>query len=756
MAAAETLALAWGYYQAGLFAQAEQAYRQAVAADPGNADAWCFVGLACRAQGKNAPAAEAYREALRLRPDFLEALNNLGNALVALGKPEEAVPFYERALALRPDYAQAHNNLGVALRGSGRFERAVASYERALALAPNYADAHNNLGDALSTLGQWERAIGCYRKALALRPGYAEALNNLGVALLRTGKSDEGIACHEQALRLRPNYYEAHNNLGNALAARRDHAGAVRCYREALRIRPDYAEAHYNLGIALAEQGQLEEAVASYREALRLKPGYLEARSNLGHALRALGRLDEAMACYHEILDTKPDDPQAHMSRALTWLLLGDYERGWPEYEWRWRCREFGQLPYTQPAWDGSPLEGRTVLLHAEQGLGDTLQYVRYAPLVRARGGEVIVACPKALRPLLADSPQLGRLAVQGEELPPFDVYAPLLSLPARLGTTLATVPADVPYLHADPALVERWRRELEGIPGFKVGIVWQGNPDNRADRYRSIPLRHFAALARVPGVSLLSLQKGAGGEQLRGAGFPVTDLGPRLDETSGPFRDTAAVLRNLDLAVVIDTAVAHLAGALAVPTWLALSAWADSRWLLDREDSPWYPTLRLFRQPRFGDWEGLFARMAEELGRLVEGGGPARAGPILVEVAAGELLDKITILQIKSERIADAAKLANVRAELATLEAARRRALRHSDEVDGVLAELKAVNEELWEVEDELRACEAAGDFGPRFVELARSVYRHNDRRAELKRRLNDLTGSRLREEKSYVTYPS
>jgi tetratricopeptide (TPR) repeat protein len=620
---AEALGLALGHYQAGLFAEAEQSCRQALAADPGQADAWCFVGLACRAQGKNAEAATAYREAIRLRPDFLEALNNLGNALIAQGKPEQAVSCYERALMLRPDYAEAHNNLGVALRRSGRFEQAVASYECALRLAPHYAEAHNNLGDAVSALGQWERAIGCYRQALALRSDNPEALNNLGVALLRIGKGDDGIACHEEALRLRPNYYEAHNNLGNALAARRGPAEAVRSYREALRIRPDYAEAHYNLGIALAEQGQLDEAVASYREALRLKPDYVEARSNLGHALRAQGRLDEAMACYNQILDAKPDDPEAHMSRALAWLQQGDYEQGWPEYEWRWRCRELGRLPYTQPAWDGSPLEGRTVLLHAEQGLGDTIQFVRYVPLVRARGGEVIVACPKALQPLLADSPGLRRLAVKDDELPPFDVYAPLLSLPALLGTTLATVPADVPYVHADPALVERWRRELEGIPGFKVGIVWQGSPDYRSDRYRSIPLRHFAPLARVPGVSLLSLQKGPGSEQLREAGFAVTDLSPRLDETSGPFRDTAAVLRNLDLAVMIDTAAAHLAGALAVPTWLALSsAWADPRWLLDREDSPWYPTLRLFRQQRFGDWDGLFARMAEALGRLVEGGG--------------------------------------------------------------------------------------------------------------------------------------
>jgi tetratricopeptide (TPR) repeat protein len=751
--AAEVLGRAWGLYQAGRFVEAEQAYREAAALDPANSDTWCFVGLCCRAQGKNEAAAEGYRAALRLRPDFVEALNNLGNVLVGLGRPEEAVPCYERALRARQDYAQAHNNLGAALRALGQVEQAAACYRRALELAPSYADAHNNLGDALSALGEWEQAAACYRQALVLRPGFAEALTNLGVALLRLGKIDEATASHEQALRLRPDSCEAHNNLGNAYYARHRPAEAARCYREALRIQPDHAEAHYNLGIALAEQGQLDEAVASYREALRLKPGHVEACGNLGHALRGLGRLDEALACYHQLLELKPNDPEAHMSRALVWLLLGDYERGWPEYEWRWRAKEFGRLPYTQPAWDGSPLQGRTILLHAEQGLGDTLQFARYAAPVKACGGRVVLLCLKPLRQILAGLPGVDELAVAREPLPAFDVYAPLLSLPALLGTTLETVPCQVPYLAADPALVEHWGRELGRKPGFRVGIVWQGNPDNRGDRQRSIPLRHFAPLAAVPGVRLLSLQKGAGVEQLRAiaGSFLVDDLGGRLDEAAGPFMDTAAVLKNLDLLVTADTATAHLAGAMAVPTWLALSAVSDPRWLLGRADSPWYPTVRLFRQARFGDWDPVFARLAGELCPLAEA---RRPGPITVEVSAGELLDKLTILQIKRERIPDPGKLANVRAELSALEAARDRSVRLTAEVERLAAELKAVNEALWAVEDDLRACEAAADFGPRFVELARSVYRHNDRRADLKRRINDLLGSRLREEKSYAPY--
>src|SRR5262249_13511851 len=262
-------------------------------------------------------------------------------------------------------------------------------------------------------------------------------------------------------------------------------------------------------------------------------PRHGVAHTGRGAVFAQLGRLDEALACYEEALRVRPDLADAHLNRALAWLLLGDYGRGWPEYEWRWKCKGHTPPPYREPRWDGSPLGGRTVLLHPEQGLGDTIQFVRYAPLVRARGGRVVLLCQKPLRRLLAGCPGVDELVAQGEELPAFDVHAPLMSLPALLGTTLRTVPADVPYLAADPDLVGRWRRELARLPGVKVGIAWQGNPDYPWDRHRSVPLREFAPLARVPGVCLVGLQKGPGTEQLRGlAGtFAVTEPGPRFDE---------------------------------------------------------------------------------------------------------------------------------------------------------------------------------------------------------------------------------
>jgi hypothetical protein len=322
------------------------------------------------------------------------------------------------------------------------------------------------------------------------------------------------------------------------------------------------------------------------------------------------------------------------------------------------------------------------------------------------------------------------------------------LSLPHLLKTTLETVPADIPYLFADPERVEHWRGQLGPVREFKVGIAWQGNPHHQWDRHRSFPLAQLAPLARLPGVRLYSLQKGPGTEQLRSAPFMVTVLAEDLDGAGGGFSDTAAILKHLDLVVTADTALAHLAGGLGVSVWVALAAIADWRWLLGQEDSPWYPTLRLFRQTRLGDWEGVFARMAAALQERLP------VGVVRVEVAPGELLDKISILQIKSERMTDPAKLGPVRRELAALRQAEEGIGPRSGELERLAAELKAVNEALWDIEDELRRCERAGDFGPGFVELARSVYRRNDERAALKRRINGVLGAPFGEQKAYTPY--
>jgi hypothetical protein len=323
--------------------------------------------------------------------------------------------------------------------------------------------------------------------------------------------------------------------------------------------------------------------------------------------------LDDALVSYEEALRIRPDYAEAHWNRALAWLLVGNFEQGWAEYEWRWKEKHYPPRPFEQPLWDGSPLRDRSILLHADQGLGDTLQFIRYAPLVKERGGTIIVECQDPLLRLLGSCSGIDRLVARGSALPAFDVQAPLMSLPHILGTKLATIPADVPYLSVDAALVEHWRRALGSRQPFRIGIAWQGFPGNPRDRERSAPLAEFAPLAQVPGVQLFSLQKGPGSEQLSQAAnrFAVIDMGAK---TSADFMDTAAVMKNMDLVVSVCTSVAHLAGALGMQVWVALTFDADWRWLLQRDDSPWYPTMRLFRQTERGNWQPVFERMRAAL----------------------------------------------------------------------------------------------------------------------------------------------
>jgi tetratricopeptide (TPR) repeat protein len=529
--------------------------------------------------GALAQAAQLCHEVLEADPASIEACYLLGLVRQASGRHAEAASCYQQALRLQPDLPQLHYCLGNTLAAQAQWQQAASSYREVIRLQPQHAEAHNNLGAMLAEEGKLAEALTSYQKALQLKPDYAEALYNQGNALRELSRFEEAVASYQRALEIKPGFAEARLNLGIARAARGELAEAVTAYQQALQLRPDYPEALNALGLILAQQGRLEEAVAHYEQALRLRPGFADAHNN----------------------------------RALAWLTLGDFPRGWPEYEWRWQLREVGRRPFVQPRWDGSLLAGRTILLHAEQGLGDTIQFIRYTPLVQSLGGKVIVECQAALVSLLSSCHGIDQLFPRGAALPAFDVQAPLLSLPGLLGTSLETIPAYIPYLHADPQRVERWRRELAAIRAFKIGIAWRGSSGYRWDRQRSVPLHHFARLAQIPGVQLVSLQKGEGSEQLASvaASFPVTDLAPRLDEDGGAFVDSAAVMKSMDLVISSDTAVAHLAGALGVPVWVALSVGSDWRWLRNREDTPWYPTMRLFRQAQEGKWDEVFEKMA-------------------------------------------------------------------------------------------------------------------------------------------------
>ena len=538
------------------------------------------------------------------------------------GRTDQAIAAYREALALAPDLAtlaEAHNNLAIALRETGQLEAAVAAYRRTLELKPNFAGAWNNLGNVLIQTKQFDGAIEALQRAIAINPNLVEAHNNLGGALRKQGRLDEAIAAYRQAISLRADFAVAHSNLGKALLDQGKAGDAVAALERAVQLQPPSAEALCDLAYALAAAERASDAADACRKAQALEPNFIRAFNNLGIALTKLGRHQEAIAAYRRAIELTPGDAQAHWNLAGVLLLLGDYRQGWAEFEWR---RLTPALPalrsFSQPMWDGGDLNGKKILLHAEQGFGDSIQFVRYVPLVLQRGGKVIVECQKELRRLFCGSDAIGagralgtdQIIAKGERLPEFDVQCSLLSLPLACGTSLDSIPAGVPYLWPDAALAQDWAQRLKGLGGLRVGLVWAGRA--KPDPTRTANLQDLAPLFEVNGVSWVLLQTGAAKDQAKRLppGLTILDVADQL----GDFADTAAVIANLDLVISIDTAAAHLAGAMAKPVFVMLPFAPSWRWLLDRDDSPWYPAMRLFRQVSPGDWLGVAQKVGREL----------------------------------------------------------------------------------------------------------------------------------------------
>jgi tetratricopeptide (TPR) repeat protein len=589
--------------------------RRAIELNPDSAAAHYNLGAALQSQGRLDDAIACFQRAIELKPAYVEAHNNLGTALLAKGWPADAACCFRRSLELNENNAAAHYNLGTALQAQQNLDAAIAAYRRALELDPGLVQPLHNLGTALQAQGKLDQAIECYSRALHSNPNNPELLNNLGTAFQTLGKPDEAVASYARALHVQPDHAAAYYNLGSTLQIVGKLDEAVACFERALKLKPDYATALNNLGKAFDDLGKPYDAIETYGRALALAPDSAITHSNRGSALTQLRRFDDALACYARALALNADCGEALFGKAILKLLTGDFKRGWPEYEWRWKTKKVPQRDFREPQWDGSPLQKRTILLHAEQGFGDTIQFVRYAAVVKRQNPDttVLVECQRPLAKLLAACPGIDHLAAQGDALPPFDVQAPLLSVPGILKTSLDTIPAEIPYLSADPALVDQWRERLKPLGGLRIGINWRGRP---TIRNRDIPIDLFRSLAALPGVHLVNLQKGATQQELAAIspGNPPLNLGNDLDTAHGPFIDTAAVIMNLDLVISSDTAVPHLAGALGAPVWLALPFVPDWRWLLDRNDSPWYPTMRIFRQPAVGDWAAVFQEIRTAL----------------------------------------------------------------------------------------------------------------------------------------------
>jgi len=572
------------FLQKGDVTRAEFLYRQVIQREPLRFEPYVQLAVVLSWRGLAQEAATTFEQALRLKPDHPIVLFNYGNVLTTLQRPHDALGSYDKALAISPDFPGALIGRGVALNSLTRFQEGLNSLDRALALNPANALAQHNRGVALDGLERFDQAVNAYDAAIALTPHLADAWYNRGVALAKLQRFFEAIESYDRALSINPGRADIYVNRGCALGELKRFAHALANYDKALSLDPKSADAWYNRGVALIELKRIEEAAQSYRQCLALEPIYAKASYNLGLCLLQLGRFEEGIRLYEK--------------RPPVWLRQ-----------------------YPQRHWSGEEdIRGKTLLVRDEQGLGDTIQFSRYLPLLHERGAKIILAVQDRLIHLLGSLKCKAEIISIDGSPPDFDYQVSVMSFPFAFRTVLETIPADIPYLAAEPELVSKWKDKI-GDSGFKIGIAWQTSAPG-AGVGKSFPLRQYAGLSKIPGVRLISLhrQDEAGPMNDLPEGMVVEQLGADFDGGADAFIDSAAVMQCLDLVIAPDTSIAHLAGALGRPAWLALKYVGEWRWLLDRSDSPWYPTMRLFRQPASGDWDGLFADMQTELAALMAG----------------------------------------------------------------------------------------------------------------------------------------
>ncbi len=520
-----------------------------------------------------------------------------------------------------PGYSPALHLLGMRAYRAGRYDDAVILLGRAVQYSPGTTIFHNSLGNALLALDRIDESILCYRDALKLDPNIAQTYCNISVALTKKQLFNEALQSLGIALRLKTDYTDALYQTGFIFGRQNKPTEAIACFKEVVKFEPDRTEALFALGVALGEVDKEEEAIACYRKALEIAPDHMYALNNLGLLLKGRCEIDQAITAYRKAIAIKPESAGFHWNLSHVLLLTGNLQAGWKEFEWRLKKNDWQKANLRScnvPLWNGESLAGKTLLIHDEQGLGDTIQFIRYLPMVKALGGDIIFETQEPLMKLLKDFPGIDRLIKQSPNglLPSdMDFYVPLLSLPAILNTTIDTIPDTVPYLYANTEKTKCRREQLRG-DGFKLGIVWAGAAKNPNDRNRSCDLRQFEPLAGIKGLSLIGIQQGKAAEQVNNLpeGFEVINYGLELEN----FTDTMGLIENLDLVIAVDTAVAHLAGAMGKPVWILLPFSPDWRWFLKYSDTPWYPSMRIYRQEKKGDWASVFEQIKKDLGVLV------------------------------------------------------------------------------------------------------------------------------------------
>lgn len=606
---------AYSAHRDGRLDDAERGYRATLEVDPAHVDALHLLGVLRHQQGQHEEAADLVRRAADLRPQDAALQLNLGNALKALGRLDQAIERFRNALTLAPTFPMAHYNLGNAYALAGRHEDAVDAFEKSLRLQPMDASSHVNLGNALHALGRHREAVDSFRRALELRPGHAGAHNNIGMALNALGSATDASAHFRAALKAEPRFVAARFNLANTLDATGLHDEAVAEFKAALALQPNLPPALFGLGNALASLGRHDEALPRFERAVGLDPKFAHAWLSLGAAHHALGAHDAAVRAFDQALRLRPDLPIAHMNRGVTLLTLRDFKRGLPEYEWRLDNAVQPLQATSLPRWNGEPIDGRTLLVHAEQGFGDTLQFMRFVEIAAQRAAHVVLEVQPQLISLLAPTAQQWRvtLIAQGAPRPRADLQCPLLSLPFALGTLPDTIPARTPYLNAPAASRRTWRGSLGGHAKRKVGLAWSGRAQRQENR--SLPLAALEPLFALDGIDWIVLQPALGDDERAALdAHPRAKNIHRFDGRIHDFADTAAIIERLDGVVSVDTSIAHLAGALGKPLWLMLPFAADWRWFTRDTRSPWYPSARLVRQAQPGAWADVVEQVAAAL----------------------------------------------------------------------------------------------------------------------------------------------
>lgn len=606
------------------------ATKQTKRTSPGqSADVQRLIGQAAKFHGEGRPAeaARCLLSALRIDPFSADLHSNLAILMGMLGRFDEALSSVGRAVAIAPGNPLHYFNLGAICARAGRLDGAAWAYRCVARLNPSDHEALANLSGLLLKLDRPAEAADVLRGSLRLNRDQPMAHFNLGNALFALGELAEAEMCFRRVINLDAAYVNAYVNLGGVLRKQGKSSDAVVCYRKAIDRFPNMAALHFNCGNVLEDLSRLDEAVAAYRKACALQPDFFAAAINLGDVLHQQGAIDEAEQVYRRVLASEPDNPDASWNLSSILLLRGQYEEGWRKYECRTRRLDPDQTTrrdFVQPSWTGQDAKPGRLFLWHEQGMGDAIQFSRYATLFAERGWTVILEAPSPLKRLLASVPGVSQVVSAGEAPPDFDRQLSMMSAPHRLGTSMNDIPARVPYVAADQRQIAAWAERVGSLPGVKVGLVWAGEARRHLpradaiDRRRSLALVQLLPLLRTPGITFVSLQKGSPSLQLAEVD---ADIRPRdwMDEMSD-FADTAALAANLDLVISVDTSVAHLVGAMGKPVWIFSRFDGCWRWLLDRDDSPWYPTARLFRQSAPGDWGPVVERVRAELSRLVSG----------------------------------------------------------------------------------------------------------------------------------------